>query len=51
MSFGEPIDECGPIKDVKLLPIHADPPPFVDQSSTAEVLETGIKVVDALRLW
>ncbi|OJA20413.1 hypothetical protein AZE42_07486 [Rhizopogon vesiculosus] len=33
---------------VKLSPIHADPPPFVDQSTTAEVLETGIKVVDLL---
>jgi F-type H+-transporting ATPase subunit beta len=46
--IGEPIDERGPIKGVKLLPIHADPPPFVDQSTTAEVLETGIKVVDLL---
>ena len=46
--IGEPIDERGPIKGVKLCPIHADPPPFVDQSTTAEVLETGIKVVDLL---
>jgi F-type H+-transporting ATPase subunit beta len=46
--IGEPIDERGPIKGVKLSPIHADPPPFVDQSTTAEVLETGIKVVDLL---
>jgi F-type H+-transporting ATPase subunit beta len=44
--IGEPIDERGPIMGVKLSPIHADPPPFVDQSTTAEVLETGIKVVD-----
>ncbi|KAJ7286134.1 P-loop containing nucleoside triphosphate hydrolase protein [Mycena rebaudengoi] len=52
--IGEPIDERGPIKGVKLSPIHADPPPFVDQSTTAEVLETGIKVVDlprSLRPW
>ena len=46
--IGEPIDERGPIKGVKLSPIHADPPAFVDQSTTAEVLETGIKVVDLL---
>ena len=46
--IGEPIDERGPIKGVKLCPIHAEPPPFVDQSTTAEVLETGIKVVDLL---
>lgn len=46
--IGEPIDERGPIKGVKLCPIHADPPPFVEQSTTAEVLETGIKVVDLL---
>ncbi|KAF9226131.1 hypothetical protein BS17DRAFT_794398 [Gyrodon lividus] len=38
----------GPIKGVRLCPIHADPPPFVDQSTTAEVLKTGIKVVDLL---
>ncbi|KAJ8589874.1 ATP synthase F1, beta subunit [Rhizopogon salebrosus TDB-379] len=46
--IGEPIDERGPIKGVKLSAIHADPPPFVDQSTTAEVLETSIKVVDLL---
>ncbi|KAI6135348.1 P-loop containing nucleoside triphosphate hydrolase protein, partial [Pisolithus croceorrhizus] len=40
---GEPIDECGPIKGC-----HMDPPAFVDQSMTAEVLETSIKVVDLL---
>jgi F0F1-type ATP synthase beta subunit len=41
---------CPPpaIKGVKRLPIHADAPAFVDQSTTAEVLETGIKVVDLL---
>ncbi|KAI6116111.1 P-loop containing nucleoside triphosphate hydrolase protein [Pisolithus sp. B1] len=45
---GEPIDERGPIKGVKLSPIHADPPAFIDQSMTAEVLETGIKVINLL---
>ncbi|KAK7203948.1 P-loop containing nucleoside triphosphate hydrolase protein [Myxozyma melibiosi] len=46
--IGEPIDERGPIEATKYLPIHADPPLFVDQSTAAEVLETGIKVVDLL---
>ncbi|KAF9232870.1 hypothetical protein BU15DRAFT_80728 [Melanogaster broomeanus] len=42
------IGERGPIKGVRLCPIHTNPPPFVDQSTTAEVLKTGIKVVDLL---
>ena len=46
--IGEPIDERGPITTKKLSPIHADAPEFVDQSTTPEVLETGIKVVDLL---
>ena len=46
--IGEPIDERGPIKTDKLLPIHADPPEFIEQSTSAEVLITGIKVVDLL---
>lgn len=53
--IGEPVDERGPIKTKKTLPIHgilifilASPPEFVDQSTTPEVLETGIKVVDLL---
>jgi F0F1-type ATP synthase beta subunit len=45
---GDPIDERGPIKGVKKAPIHADAPEFVEQSTTAEVLVTGIKVVDLL---
>lgn len=45
--IGEPVDERGPIK-AKPRSIHADPPEFVDQSTTPEMLETGIKVVDLL---
>merc|ERR1712227_668888 len=45
---GDPIDERGPIKHTKKLPIHAEAPSFVEQSTSAEVLETGIKVVDLL---
>lgn len=45
---GDPIDERGPIKGVKMAPIHADPPEFIEQATSAEVLVTGIKVVDLL---
>jgi len=46
--IGEPVDEAGPI-DVKITaPIHAPAPAFVDQSTEAEILVTGIKVVDLL---
>ena len=45
---GDPIDERGPIKHEMKMPIHADPPAFVEQSTAAEVLITGIKVVDLL---
>jgi len=45
---GDPIDERGPIKSSKRAPIHADPPVFTEQSTSAEILITGIKVVDLL---
>lgn len=45
---GDPIDERGPIKTDKYASIHADPPEFTEQSTSAEVLVTGIKVVDLL---
>merc|ERR1711937_209085 len=43
---GDPIDERGPIKSDSHLPIHREAPEFVEQSTSAEVLVTGIKVVD-----
>ncbi len=47
--LGDPIDEAGPLPDdVKRYPIHRDPPSFTDQQPSAQVLETGIKVVDLL---
>jgi ATP synthase F1 beta subunit len=46
--IGEPIDEKGPINTTKYLPIHRDAPSFEDQGSGAELLITGIKVVDLL---
>ncbi len=45
---GEPIDERGPIDTTLRAPIHTDAPEYVDQSTEAEILETGIKVVDLL---
>ena len=45
---GQAIDERGPIKHTQKKPIHADAPEFVEQATSAEVLITGIKVVDLL---
>src|SRR5450631_2771517 len=46
--IGEPIDEAGPVTAVGRRAIHQDAPSFVDQSTEAQVLVTGIKVVDLL---
>lgn len=46
--IGEPVDERGPVPAKKSLPIHAEPPSFADQSTSPEILVTGIKVVDLL---
>merc|ERR1719183_1950840 len=46
--IGEPIDEKGPIVTDHYLPIHRDAPSFEDQGSGADLLITGIKVVDLL---
>ncbi|MEE8532580.1 MAG: F0F1 ATP synthase subunit beta, partial [Alphaproteobacteria bacterium] len=45
---GEPIDERGPLNAKRSAPIHAPAPEFIDQSTEAEILVTGIKVVDLL---
>src|SRR6266550_7043303 len=45
---GEPVDEQGPVKADKYLPIHRAPPPLVDQSTSPQVLTTGIKVIDLI---
>jgi len=46
--IGEPIDELGPVGADKTMPIHAEAPPFVEQSTEAAILVTGIKVIDLL---
>ncbi|MCA1944722.1 MAG: F0F1 ATP synthase subunit beta [Desulfovibrio sp.] len=45
---GKPVDEMGPIDSDKYLPIHREAPQFTEQSTSVELLETGIKVVDLL---
>ncbi|MFL6820290.1 MAG: F0F1 ATP synthase subunit beta, partial [Bradyrhizobium sp.] len=46
--IGEPIDEAGPIQSEGTRAIHQEAPTYTDQSTEAEILVTGIKVVDLL---
>jgi F-type H+-transporting ATPase subunit beta len=46
--IGEPVDERGPVNATRYAPIHRAAPEFVDQSTDAEILVTGIKVIDLL---
>jgi F-type H+/Na+-transporting ATPase subunit beta len=46
--IGEPVDERGPIDTKDFSPIHRAAPSFVDQSTEAQILSTGIKVIDLL---
>merc|ERR1711939_1216107 len=46
--LGEPIDERGPVGNKMTLPPHAEAPIFTDQETEAQMLVTGIKVVDLL---
>src|ERR1700682_5483722 len=46
--IGEPVDERGPVVTNHRMPIHRPAPEFIDQSTEAEILVTGIKVVDLL---
>ena len=45
---GEPVDERGPVNAKRFSPIHRAAPSFVEQSTEAQILTTGIKVVDLL---
>ena len=45
---GNPVDERGPVKAEKYYPIHRTPPALVDQSTSPQVLPTGIKVIDLI---
>src|SRR5688572_9602516 len=46
--LGQTIDNEGPVTDAPTLPIHRDPPAFVDQSTESAVFETGVKVIDLI---
>ena len=46
--LGDPVDGQGEIKTAKKAPIHKEAPEFIDQSTKAEVLYTGIKVIDLM---
>jgi F-type H+-transporting ATPase subunit beta len=46
--IGEPVDEAGPVKTKSRRAIHQEAPAYVDQSTEAQILVTGIKVVDLL---
>src|SRR5437660_5830614 len=45
---GKPVDERGPIEAEKYYPIHRPSPPLVEQSTSPQVLPTGIKVIDLI---
>src|SRR6202795_988125 len=46
--MGEPVDEAGPVPHKERRAIHQDAPLYTEQSTEAEILVTGIKVVDLL---
>ena len=45
---GDPVDERGPVQAEKYYPIHRPPPRLVEQSTSPEILPTGIKVIDLI---
>jgi len=47
--IGEPVDQLGPIEYKERLPIHRLAPTFDEQATTAEMFETGVKVVDLIQ--
>ncbi len=46
--LGQPVDEIGPIAVEQRMPIHRKAPSYEDQAASAELLETGIKVIDLM---
>ena len=46
--LGEPVDGRGPVNATEHRPIHQDAPPLSDLSTSTEIFETGIKVIDLL---
>lgn len=46
--IGEPIDQMGPVNTKERWPIHREAPEFVEQETSTQVFETGVKVFDLL---
>jgi F-type H+-transporting ATPase subunit beta len=46
--IGEPIDQLGPVDSKERLPIHRPAPDFIEQETSTQVFETGVKVFDLL---
>jgi F-type H+-transporting ATPase subunit beta len=47
--IGEPVDQLGPVAYTKRMPIHRLAPSFDEQSTKAEMFETGVKVIDLIQ--
>src|SRR3954447_4669170 len=47
--IGEPVDNLGPIAAKERMPIHRSAPSFEEQATTAEMFETGVKVIDLIQ--
>jgi F-type H+/Na+-transporting ATPase subunit beta len=47
--IGEPVDDLGPVAAKKRMPIHRLAPSFEEQSTSAEMFETGVKVIDLIQ--
>ena len=47
--IGEPVDKLGPVNAQKRLPIHRAAPAFDEQSTSMEMFETGVKVIDLIQ--
>jgi F-type H+-transporting ATPase subunit beta len=47
--IGEPVDQLGPVRAAKRLPIHRPAPSFDEQATKAEMFETGVKVIDLIQ--
>src|SRR2546423_2350773 len=47
--IGEPVDNLGPVRAKERMPIHRPAPSFEDQATTAEMFETGVKVIDLIQ--
>src|SRR6202034_3303502 len=47
--IGEPVDQLGPVEYTERMPIHRLAPAFDEQATTAEMFETGVKVIDLIQ--